>query len=245
MKAKLFLVSILAVLSIVFLWFVYTDNEFYASGMRAILMITFVVFYFRHMKVKNKFFVIFLILFSSAQVTDFVRHFISLEATNGVDYFYYLGNGLNILAYLSLIVKVLKSMNLKEVITKLPAQFVILIILDIFCVTIVTETARTELSIYEYSLEFIYNAVIMTLLTFAVIYYIHKVDKKAMNLLVAVIFIVLSEMIQLAYFYVSANNNTLNIFCSLFLLLAFLFLFLQANMVESEEPDTYKEHIEV
>ena len=241
MKTKLFLVAILTALSIVFLWFVYIDKAFYSSGIRAAVMVMFVVFYLNQVKLKNKYFFLFLILFASAQTLDFLRYFFTVESDI---YFYYTGNGLNILAYSFLILKVLKSMNIKDVIIKLPAHFVILVILDIFCVTIVTETARTELSIYQYSLEFLYNAVIMTLLTFAVINYIYKVDKKAMNLLIASIFIVFSEMIQLAYFYVSEDNRLLNIFCSLFLILAFLFLFLQAGLLDTDESSAFKEHIE-
>ena len=244
MKTRFFFITTLTILSIVFLWFVYADNAFYSSGIRAAIMVMFLVFYFGQVKVKNKYFFLFLILFATAQALDFLGYFIRPGLSFGVDYFYYIGNSLNILAYTSLIIKVLKSMNIKDVLIKLPAHFVILVVLDIFCVTIVTETARTELSIYQYSLEFLYNAVIMSLLTLAVINYIYKVDKKAMNLLIASIFIVFSEMIQLAYFYVSENNRLLNIFCSLFLILAFLFLFLQAGILESDESNTFKEHIE-
>jgi len=135
-------------------------------------------------------------------------------------------------------------MNLKRVITKLAPHFVILIILDIFCVTIVTGTAENELNIYQYALEFLYNAVIMTLLTLAVINYIYKVDKRAMNLLIGALFIVFSEVIQLAYYYVLEENNMLNILCSLFFVIAFLFLYLQEVLEETEELSTFREHLE-
>ena len=138
---------------------------------------------------------------------------------------------------------VVKSMNIRDVITKLPAHIVILVILDIFCVTIVTDTAVEDLSIYQYALEFLYNAVIMTLLTFSVINYIYKVDKRAMNLLLGSIFIVFSEMIQLAYYYV-LDINVLNVFCSLFIVLAFFFFYLQATLTETEEYSNFREHLE-
>jgi len=157
---------------------------------------------------------------------------------------YYIVNGLYMLSYIFLIIKVLKSMNIRDVITKLPAHFVILVVLDIFCVTIVTDTAREELvSIYSYFLEFLYNTIIMSLLTLAVINYIHNVNNKAMNLLIGSIFIVFSEMLQLAYYYV-IDVNVLNVFCSIFLVIAFFFLYLQACMTESEELNTFKEHLE-
>jgi hypothetical protein len=191
----------------------------------------------------NKFFFLFLTLFTLAQLIDFLAYFNKLVVLKNIDYLYYVGNGLIILSYTSLIIIVLKDMNIKEVITKLPAYIVILLVLDIFCVTIVTDTAK-GLSVYQYSLEFIYNAVIMSLLTLSVINYIYRVNKKAMNLLVASIFIVFSETIQLAYFYI-IEINLLNVLCSLFLVFAFLFFYLQATLDEEpEELDLFKEHLE-
>ena len=222
----------------------------YASGTRVVLMILLVILYSRQVKSKNIYFLLFLTLFSVAQLMDFLSYFNKLGLTQKIDYFYYIGNGLNILAYTFLIIKVLKGMNLKEVVTKLSAHIVVLVVLDIFCVTIITNAARDTLitseqsfSIYEYSMEFLYNTVVMSLLTLAVINYIHKVDKKAMNLLLGSIFIVFSEMIQMAYFYVY-NINVLNVLCSLFLVLAFLFLYLQASLEPAEKFNTFKEHLE-
>jgi hypothetical protein len=178
---------------------------------------------------------VFLILFSLADILGFSRQFVSLPDSS-FDYFYYTCNSLYILSYLFLIVQVLKNMNIREVISKFPIHIIILVVLDIFCVSIVTETTKGSLSIYEYSLEFLYNAVMMSLLTLAVINYINKEDKQAMNLLVGSIFIVFAEMIQLAYFYVS-SINFLNVLCSLFLVLAFAFFYLQANESDSESVD--------
>jgi hypothetical protein len=135
---------------------------------------------------------------------------------------------------------VFKNMDVKDVIMKLPAHIVILVVLDIFCVTIVTDTTKQELSIYQYSLEFIYNAVIMSLLTLSVINYIYKVDKNSMNLLIGSLFIVFFEMIQLAYYYV-LEINALNVLCSLFLVIAFLFFYLQEILEETEELNSLTE----
>lgn len=244
MKTKHFLIALLIVLSIVFLWFIVIDNDVLASGFRAALIISFVVLYVTQVSTKNKYFLLFLIFYGLAQLLDFLSYFILINLTSRVDYIYFIGNGLNILAYSLLILKVLKSMDIKDVVIKLPAHIVILVVLDIFCVTIVTDTAREALTIYEFSLEFLYNTVIMTLLTIVVINYIHKVNKKAMNLLLGSLFIVFSEMIQLAYFYVIEDKVILNVFCSVFLIIAFFFLFLQASMEDSEELSTYKEQLE-
>lgn len=243
MKTKHLLVSGLIILSIVFLGLQLMKYEMYASGVRVVLMILLIGLYSLQVKSRNKYFFLFLTLFSLAQFIDFLAYFNRLGASNNIDYLYYAGNGLIILSYTFLIILVLKGMNIKEVITKLPAYIVVLLVLDIFCVTIVTDTAK-GLSVYQYSLEFIYNAVIMSLLTLSVINYIYRVNKKAMNLLIASIFIVFSETIQLAYFYI-IEINVLNVLCSLFLVFAFLFFYLQATLEEEpEELDLFKEHLE-
>ncbi|MGM5471035.1 hypothetical protein ACS386_12220 [Flavobacteriaceae bacterium LMO-SS05] len=243
MKTKHFLVSSLVILSIVFLGLQLLENEMYASIIRAVMIILVTLLYYNQAKTSRSYFFMFLAFFSLAEIIGVTSLFNKVDPDTGFDYNYYMGNGLYILSYIFLIIKVLKSMNLRKVITKLPVHVIILVVLDIFCVTIVTDTTKGQLSIYQYSLEFLYNAVIMSLLTLAVINYINNVDKKAMNLLIGSLFIVFSEMIQLAYFYV-LEINVLNVLCSLFLVIGFLLLYLHETLAESEEQITYKEHLE-
>jgi hypothetical protein len=160
----------------------------------------------------------------------------SFHSDNGADLFYYFTNSLYILSYIFLIIKVLGDMNLKEIIRKFPIHIIVLLALDVFCVITVTETTKGLLSNAEYALEFSYNAVIMLLLTVTLINYIYREDKKSMNLLIGSIFIVFSEVIQLAYFYISAIN-ILNVICSLFLVLAFIFFYLQSRLIYQNNDD--------
>lgn len=242
MKTKHFLVSSLVILSIVFIVLQLMQFGMYASFVRAAMVVLLTVSYCSHKHTKCSYFFKFLITFAIADILGLSFWFIELSESS-IDFTYYICNGLYILSYIFLIIMVLKSMNIRDVIIKLPAHIVILVILDIFCVTIVTDTTKDLLSIYQYSLEFLYNAVIMSLLTLAVINYIYKVDKRAMNLLIGSIFIVFSEMIQLAYYYV-LEINVLNVLCSLFLVIAFLFFYIQAVLIETEGSNIFKEHLE-
>lgn len=243
MKTKHLLASGLVILSIVFIGLQLMKYEMYASFVRAVMLIMLSVLYYNQVKTKHSYFFMFLLTFTISDIIGLLYWFIVLESESSIDFIYYICNSLYILSYTFLIIKVIKGINIRDVITSLPAPIVILVILDIFCVTIVTDTAREELNIYQYTMEFLYNAVIMTLLTLAVINYIHKVDKKSMNLLIGAIFIVFSEMIQLAYYYV-LDANILNVLCSLFLVFAFVFFYLQASLNHSEEFNTFNEHIE-
>lgn len=243
MKPKHILASSLVILSIVYIGLQLMKYEMYASFVRAFMVISLTILYALQINTKRDYFFKFLLTFAIADLLGLLYWFDKLKSMFDIDIIYYVCNGLYIISYLFLIIMVIKSMNLRDVITKLPAYIVILVVLDIFCVTIVTDTAK-GLSIYQYSLEFIYNAVIMSLLTLSVINYIYRVNKKAMNLLIASIFIVFSEMIQLAYYYV-IEINVLNVLCSLFLVIAFLFFYLQATLVEeTEELDGLKRHLE-
>jgi hypothetical protein len=135
---------------------------------------------------------------------------------------------LYILAYTFLVLKILNGLEIKKVFVQLPVPIIILIILDVFCVTLVTDTAEHELTFYEYSLEFTYNTIIMILLSVALINYLYRNDTKSMLFLIASIFIVFSEIIQLAYYYILDDNN-LSFVYSLFFVIALVFFYLQSQ----------------
>ncbi len=221
------LIGILIILAVLFLGFQIYGLEATASGMRVLILVFLTVLYFYRVKEKRLYFLSFLIAFTFAEILSFISWQTPVVPRNQFDFPYYIGNSLYIIAYSLLILQMVSSMNLVEVVKKYPFHILILIVLDVFCVVVVTNTAMDKLSYHEYNLEFIYNSVIMVLLTVSLINYIDKEDKKAINLLIGCIFIFFSEVIQLAYFYVSAIN-LLNVICSLFLIVAFLFFYLQS-----------------
>src|SRR5690606_12850363 len=236
MQIQKVFIATLIILSVSFLGLQILQFETQAAALRALLLIGLTVFYCLTIKDKKRFFYLFLVAFSLAEVLNFTSLFVSFKSDSGTDYSYYLTNALYILAYLFLTTKVLGDMNLKEVIRKFPIHILVLLVLDIFCVIIVTDTTEGLLSSEEYTLEFLYNIVIMLLLTVALINYIYREDKKSMNLLIGSIFIVFSEVIQLAYFYISAIN-ILNVICSFFLVMAFIFFYLQSRLMYQDNDD--------
>lgn len=236
MQLRKILITTLIILSVSFLGLQILQFETQASALRALLLIGLTAFYYLTIKDKKRFFYLFLLAFTLAEILNFTSIFVSFKLDNGMDYSYYLTNALYILSYLFLITKVLGDMNLKEILRKFPIHIIVLLVLDIFCVITVTDTTKGLLSNEEYTLEFLYNTVIMLLLTVTLINYIYREDKKSMNLLIGSIFIVFSEVIQLAYFYISAIN-ILNVICSFFLVLAFIFFYLQSRLIYQENDD--------
>lgn len=229
--------SILITLSVVFIGLQVYEKEVEAAGIRALLLAVLTVLYFVRVKHRHFFFILFLLAFAVAEVLNFIGWLVPIVPNQSFDFMYYTANSLYILAYSFLTIQILSSLNFVEILKKYPFHLLILIILDVFSVIVVTNTALARLNYYEYFVELVYNAVIMVLLTVALINYLHKNDKKAINLLLGSIFIFFSEVIQLAYFYVS-DINVLNVVCSLFLVIAFAFFYLQSRLSYQpyEEP---------
>lgn len=203
-----------------------------------LLVLLLTVLYVVKVQPKRRFFLLFLVCFTLGEMVNFTSYVVNLNV-NAIDYFYYGANILYILSYIFLIIRVVEDMNIKHVISRFWIHLTILAMLDIFCVVIVSGTTEKLLSKQEYALEFVYNAVIMVLLTVAMINYISKNSQKSMNLLLGAIFIFFSEVLQLTYFYIS-DIHILNVVCSFFLVLAFLFLYLQAQMPVEADQNTLR-----
>jgi hypothetical protein len=218
-----------------FLGFQIIDLEFEAAVARFSLVLLLTVLYCIKVQSKRLFFLLFLVAFSLAELVGLMSYFIKIDYDSTINYFYYIGNGLYILSYFFLSMRIIKDMDIRNVLKKFWVHLIILIVLDVFCVVILSGTTENLLSNAEFSIEFTYNVIVMVLLTVAMIDYMSKNTLKSMNMLLGAIFIFFSEVIQMTYFYIS-DINILNVMCSLFLVLAFLFFYLQARIpLESEQ----------
>ena len=212
--------------------------EFEGAAVSSVGLILLTLLYCKWTENKANLFFWFLIAFTSAHVLSFISYLTPPIEENQVDYYYYGANALYIIYYVFLIIRILRGLNFKRVFSELAMPILILIVLDVFCVILVTDTAESELSVYEYALEFTYNAVIMALLSAALINYMYRNDGKSMMILIASICIVFSEIIQLAYYYI-LDDKTLVFIFSFFLVIAFLFFYLQSQQVFSGPEPAY------
>jgi len=196
--------------------------------------------YYKWTKDKSEYFFLFLVVFTLADILGLAAYYRVPILSGNIDYLYYTANILYMLSYIFLIVKILKGFNFRKVFYELSIPIIILVVLDVFCVTLVTATAEKEFTYYQYILEFTYNTVIMVLLSVALINYMYRNDKKSMLFLLGSIFIVFSEIIQLAYYYVLEDNN-LSLIYSIFLVVAFLFFYLQSQTAFTGPIPEYKD----
>ena len=244
MQLHRILKATLVTLCLIFLGLQIMNLEFEAAGARVAMVILLTLLYYLNVKSKSLFFFLFLVCFLLGEIVNFTSYLVEIDTQTTNDYFYYLVNGLYILSYIFLTVRILKEMDLKNVIRKFWIHLIILIVLDIFCLIILADTTEKILTKSQFSIEFLYNLVIMLLLTFAMINYISKNTQKSMNLLLGAIFIFFSEVIQMTYFYIS-EINILNVMCSLFLVLAFLFFYLQASIPYESEQQAIQQDLRV
>jgi len=236
-KSKI-LLGIIIVLTISFIGFQVFNLENIANVVRSLILPLLTVLYCMHNRTKNSYFFYFLLAYS---ISEFMGLFIYFAQTSVIvdNIIFYGGNVLYIFAYIFLIVEVLRSMDLKGLFRRFPVHIAILLAMDIYSVIFVTDIAvksgRLD-NVLAFAIEITYNISIMVLLTITLINYISRDSKKAMNLLVGALCIVFSEVIQVAYFYVS-DINLLSVIYSVLLVFAFGFFYLQSSMEYIKEKN--------
>lgn len=222
------LLVLLGVLAITFLGFQVFEIELEAAGIRMVLLLLLTLLYYCQREQQSKLFLSFLIFYSAAEILNFVSWILPAPADDDVDYLYYVINSLYITSYSLLITGSAVGMNLLHIVKKYYIHLIILILLDALSVVVVTNTVIDKLPFFAYNIEFVYNLVVMVLLNVALLRYIDSDNKSNFALLIGAIFIFFSEVIQLAYFYISPLNNLLNITCSLFFVLGLSFFYIHS-----------------
>jgi hypothetical protein len=218
--------------------------EVYAAAVSAAMLLLLTVLYCKWTENKTKYFFWFLVTFTLAHLLSYVSYYDVEIREMQIDYFYYILNLLYILAYVFLVIKMIRGLQLKKVFQELSIPIFVLIVLDIFCVYILSDTTEDILGIYEYALELLYNSVVMVLLSLGLINYMYRNDNKSMLFLIGSICIVFSEIIQLAYYYI-LDEDILGFIYSFFLVMAFLFFYLQSQLeFTGPEPEYSDEQIE-
>jgi len=240
---KLLLIFII-LLAIVFIDLQVFELQAVEDYVRPIILPLLALLYYLAKKEKSSNFFYFLLFYSIGEISSLFSYYAQYSNFMN-DLLYYGGNILFITAYVFLILEILKPMNIKKIFNRFTTYILIFAALDIYSIILVTDIAiKSELlsGFFDYLTEIVYNTVIMLLLTITLINYISSHTKKAMNLLLGALCIVFSEVIQVAYYYVS-DQNILSIAYSVLLVLAFTFFYIQTNLsyAESEVYEAMEE----
>jgi len=212
-------------------------NEFAALGIIAGVMLLLAYYYSRTVVHKEPLFLSFLIISGIARLIEHLSWYFPIDHGFN-EYSYYLGSVLLISSYTLLILLLCKTMNFKRIISQFYITIGVLVVLNIFSVTLISDTTASVLGFGENIVEFIYTSVVMILLSIALVNYMDKTDNKSMLFLVGSICIFFSETIQLAYLYI-IDTTALAAFYSITLVLAFTLYYLQSRLEYSKPVDYF------
>ncbi|HMC02383.1 MAG TPA: hypothetical protein VKN14_15190 [Flavobacteriaceae bacterium] len=224
MSKTKFLVGLLIVLCILFVIFQFNENELLSCISRSLIIPVFTLLYFQNVKRKSFYFSMFLILYSVSELTSLISDYIPYQ----LDYF--MGNGLYIAAYVFLVLEVLKSLNFNYILNNYSIHLIVLGALNIYIIYVLLKIVYPFVSFsFEFGVELLYNIVMLLLLSVSLLNYFYRDDKKSLLMFVGSLCLVFSEVILVAYLYISEKN--LLIFSSSILsILAFYFFYSQASL---------------
>lgn len=226
-KSKIMVGTILLVY-LAFIVSQFTNHRHLATVFDALILPLITISYFLGDHKKKLFFIVFLVAYSISDLMVLIVKFIPYTV------YYYLGNSLYILAYLSLLMKILKSLSFFEIIKNFKLHLVVLIALNIYIAYVLQVIVNPYVSMTnEYFVEIVYNISMLLLLSSSLLNYFYRDDKKSLFMFLGSLSIVFSEVIGVAYMYV-AQQNLLNFLSTTLTVLAFYFFCKQTKFKHEE-----------
>ncbi len=201
-----------------------------AEVSKALIIPFITTIYLVNKKNKSAYFTLFLVAFAVSDIISILGY---VFPTIPYDLEYYLCNSLYILAYFVLSYEIVISLNIKYITKYFKMHIAILIALNIYANYVLLNIVSEYVAGFELKLEVVYNIFTLLLLTVSLLNYFYRGDKKAMVMFLGSLCITFSEVIQIAYFYIS-DKDLLNLTYSMLLILAFYFFYSQSKM-EYEE----------
>ncbi|MGB6267932.1 MAG: hypothetical protein WBF67_02900 [Olleya sp.] len=188
----------------------------------ALIFPVFTYLYYSQKQQINHFFGFFLIGFSIAE-------FLKLDFIISRVFNYYLSNGFVVAGYISLLIFLIKDFNLKKLIKRLKLQLIVLIAFNAYLIFVLNQMILQDKDIilytFDFALEVIYNLQILLLLSSSLLHYLYHETKKSLLLFFASVCIVFSEMVQVAYLFIS-SEQLLQIAYTLLMGIGFYFLYI-------------------
>lgn len=193
----------------------------------------FAYLYYGLTKEHNHFFGFFLIGFSIVETLKIVFSGNELIGVYGANY-------LIIATYLSLIIFLVKDLDIKKIFKDFKLPMIVLVVFNAYIIyalnEMILEDPKVETSSLEFVTNVIYNVFIQLVLSLALIHYLYHQTKQSLLLFLASVCIVFSEMVQVAYLFIS-SEQILEIIYSMLMGLGFYFLYVY---IKIRHFDSYK-----
>jgi len=214
-RAVLFL-AILFVISVLF------GFTLMSTITKAFIFPIFLYLYLSESEVKSKSFIGFLTIFSIAGIYAVI---VALNAT----FYSHLGSIPYVVAYICLLIYIIKGFDFKELFKRFKYYLLVLVAFNIYVIFILNQMILEDESLKVNTLEFMfegmYNLCVLLVLSFSLLNYLYHDSKTSFLLFVASVCIVFSEMVQVAYIFISADY-ILNVAYSTLLIIGFYFVYM-------------------
>lgn len=240
-KSKV-LVGFVFILYVLFVVFEFNGNYSVSFYVESFIIPIIALIYLLFFKRKNKYFLSFLILYAIADLLFLVIGFLPFKeslALYNLDY--YIGNSIYIIAYIFLFIKIVKSVCLFHVLKNYKMHLFVLTALNVYLVYVLQVIVKPNVVVnMDYYFELVYNVVTLLLLTVALLNYFYRDNQKALFLFLGVLCLVFSEVIDIAFIYIS-QRSILSIMATTLSLIAFFFLLQQSKLLNKSrrEEETY------
>lgn len=192
------------------------------------------VFYLLFVTPKKKLFLSFLTFYSLGNIICLIADVIILNKyfeLMQVDF--YIANGLYMIAYIYIILIIVKPVNFKAVIKDFKIYIIVLGLLDIyllyFIFSLITHSFE---STSVYIVELTYNTTLVILLSLAALRYFYNDDKKALYLFIGTLFIVFAEVSSFAFINIE-SKILLKLLPPILAALAFYFFWQQSKLLDT------------
>ncbi|MBD0835954.1 hypothetical protein [Aestuariibaculum suncheonense] len=215
-----------------FVLFQVTGRDELAHYASSLILPAIAVVYFVKVKNKSLFFSLFLVLYSVSELLVFGEDIVLYKRID-----YYLGNSLYILAYTCLLIEICKSISIKQLIRHYFIHILVLSVLSVYIVYVLQNIVKPFVSVTnEYYVELVYNMVLLSLLSTALLGYFYKDNVKSLYLFLGVLCVVFAEVMWVAYTYV-AERNLLNLLSTTLYLVGFYFFYLQSKLLDVKREE--------
>ena len=237
-KSKV-LVTLVLVIYVLFAVFGFVGNEDIAFTFDSLILPLVAVMYFAFFKKKTVFFTLFLLCYAGSDVIGLVIGNLNESSMTPLIFQidYYVGNSLYILSYIFLFIEICKSLNIVHVLKNFAVHIIVLLALNIYLIYVLQSIVIPELSKGgEFYLELTYNIVMLLLLSGSLLNYFYRDNQKALYLFLGALCIVFSEVIDVAYIYIS-QRALLNFLSTTLSLSAFYFFCKQTSLSDMKEEE--------
>ncbi|SFD29129.1 hypothetical protein [Algibacter pectinivorans] len=231
MSKPKFLVVIVIICYVLFAVNEFSGSETLALHLRSLLVPFITIGYTFYITSKNNLFWAFLICYSLSDLLTIVMGNMTFSsAVIANDFEYFAGNALYILAYIFLIVKIVRLINFGYVFKYLKIHSLVLLFLNIYLFSVLNGFIKSNL-VYQidYYFELIYNVIILTLFFVGMINFFCRDNRKSLFIFLGSVSIVFSEIMDVAYIYID-NRQFLSFLSTTLMLLSFNLFYYQASM---------------